>query len=195
MSKEDLPGLNPVALETKHSVEEIEEAMRRQNPQLRLLYELGIAQTIEQEAGGAKIPPLVFEDNHTKLPKVDLERTRKMTMPIFENDLWHEGWMFNPIPQHVDNGLFDTTLRITASRVIDQQFGKSVNNYDAQSLFRELTQAGHLKVVGDKTTFDGDLSTINDGRLAQVQLAQVKAGIKEAFSNPRIDPSSAWYLE
>jgi hypothetical protein len=188
MAQEVFSGQKEAALRK----EQIEKAMRLQAPQLQLLYQLGIAQAIEQEAG-AKIPPLVFlvfEDDHTKLPKVDLERTRKMTMPIFENDLSHEGWMLNPIPQHIDNGLFDTTLRITASRVIDRQFGKSVNNYDAQSLFIEFTQAGHLKVVGDKTTFYGDLATINDEQLAQVQ-----AGIKEAFSNPRIDPSSAWYLE
>ena len=189
MAKEGLHGQEQHALRTK----QIEEAMRLQTPQLKLLYQLGIAQMIESEAK-REIPPLVFEDDSMQPPKVDLRRTSDMIMLTIlqENGLLEEGWGLDPTPKHTDtySNLFNTTLRITAFRVADQKLEKFKNTHNVQSVFIDFTQDRHLKVVGDKTTFDGDLVTINDERLAQVQ-----AGIKEAFSNPRIDPSSAWYLE
>jgi len=172
--------------------EQTEDAMRLQAPLLELLYRLGVAQMIEQEAGGAEIPPLVFEDGPNQHPKVDLERTRKMTMPIFENGLYRERWSLNPIPQPTDNGLPDTTLKIRALRIANQQVKGHVYARDVQSVLIEFTQDRQLTVVGEETTLDADLTTINEERLAQVQ-----AGIKEAFSKPRIGLESATrpYLE
>lgn len=183
------------SIEQKQSalrIERIEEAMRLQNPQLELLRQLGIATMIEKEAG-AEIPLLVFEDNSTQSPKADLKRTSEMIIPtvILRNGLFTEGWSLNPIPQQRDNGLPDTTLRIRAYRITNQQVEPFATR-DVQSVLITFTQERHLQVVGDEITFDGDLAVINDQPLTHVQ-----AGIKEAFSNPYIEPESAtgWHLE
>jgi len=162
--------------------EQIEEAMRLQAPQLELLYRLGVAQMIQQEAGGVEIPPLVFGDGLTKVPEVDLERTREMTRPIFRNGLWEERWTFNPIPQQTDNGLPDTTLQIRGLRIANQQVKRFAYTRNAQSVLIELTEDGQLKVEGEKTTLNRNLTAIDEEGLAQV-----RAGIKKAFSNPHIE--------
>lgn len=162
--------------------EQQEEAMRLQDPQLKLLYTLGVAQMIEQEVK-VKIPPLVFKYDSTQPPKVDLKRTHEMTKLRLKlkKDLFIERWTLNTIPQPTDNGLFNTTLQIRACRVTNQQVKGFTHTFDSQSVLIEFTQDKQLKVVGNKTTFEGDLATVNDERLERVQ-----AGIKEAFSNPHI---------
>lgn len=176
MSQEDLRGSMP-----EFNDVELEEAMRRQNPQLQLLRKLGVAQMIEQEAG-IEIPPFVFEDDPNQPPKADWKRTLIMGLP---SDGYFSGkWMLIPTPQLTDKGLFDTTLRITASRGTNPRIQEGhIYTHDTQSVLIEFTQDKHLKVVGNEITFDGDLAAVNDELLARVQV-----GIKEAFTNPQTKP-------
>ena len=174
MSQEDLRG----PMDEFNDVE-IEEGMRLQNPQLKLLRTLGVAQMIEQKAG-TEIPPLAFEDDPNQPPTVDVKRTDKMvSLTIDDDGYFNDGWRLNPFPQRMADGSFDTTLRIKAIRVTNQQREGFEMTHGIQSVLIEFTQDKYLKVVGDKTTFEGDLAAVNEELLTRVQV-----GIKEAFTNP-----------
>ena len=160
----------------------IEEVMRLQNRQLQLLRELGIAQMIEKETG-LEIPPLVFEDDHTQPPKTDWMRTLQMGLPDGRHLSFSGEWMLISVPTLTDKDVFDRTLRITAFRFTTQrviEIFRLTCAHDTQFVLIEFSQDKHLKVAGDKTTFEGDLTAVNRELLIRVQ-----TGIQAAFTNPQ----------
>lgn len=108
-----------------------------------------------------------------------MERRDKMARLTLSDGRFSDGWILDPFPRRTGEGVFDTTLRISAIRVTNQRVEMFKNTHDMQSVSISFTQDKNLKVVGGKTTFEGDLTTVNDKLLAQVQ-----AGIKEAFAKP-----------
>lgn len=160
---------------------EIEEALRLQNPQLQLLRELGIAQMIEKETG-LEIPQFVFQGDPSQPPKTDLWRTMRVAMP-------EEGWLSGKwnfllmIPDAIHKDTPDTTIRVKPSRVVNKRLKEGSSDrffFDTQTVLIEFTENRYLKVAGDKVTFEGDLTTVNEELLARVQ-----TGIQEAFVNPQ----------
>jgi len=178
MSKEDLREggqLGP----------QVEDAIRLKNLQLQLLRRLGVAQMIEQEVG-IEIPPLVLEDDPNQPPKVDLWRTALMGSPKegFYSRKWHLNLLSLMLFDAGGKDIPKTTIRIRPYRLIDQRLKEgSTDTYflDTETVSIEFSQDKHLKVAGDRITFEGDLATVNEELLAQVQ-----TGIQEAFASPRV---------
>lgn len=168
---------------------DLEQALLAQDSLIRELFNLGIGQTIQEEAK-TKLPRLatVTTVDNGYLPIDIMEYAAQA-----HKELLYPGWRLHTYPRELAEDVFDNILRIQASRPINFQTPDPHSiKFDLHLVEIRYTPEHYLAVNGDTETFDGALEPIPSNippssfKSIYQKISRANRAIRYAFENPKL---------